>query len=109
MLGQAEFRSPFLDEDVVDYVFQTRLDWRVIGKKRLFPHLPPGYEKAKNKIGFSSKMRQEFVNMTTSLEKREELVRVFKDSSLVNNIMKGDHLGHKYRIAVVARWIKTFL
>ena len=45
----------------------------------------------------------------TTVRKGEELVRVFKDSSLVNNIMKGDHLGHKYRIAVVARWIKTFL
>ena len=108
MLGQAEFRSPFLDEDVVDYVFQTRLDWRVIGKKT-FPSFAPGYEKAKNKIGFSSKMRQEICKYDYFVRKEEELVRVFKDSSLVNNLMKGDHLGHKYRIAVVARWIKTFL
>ena len=50
MLGQAEFRSPFLDEDVVDYVFQTRLDWRVIGKNDFSLICPRDMKRLRTKL-----------------------------------------------------------
>lgn len=109
MLSQVEFRTPFLDIDVLEYVMSTDLTWRSLGKVRLNSLLPNWYEKPSNKLGFSSSERENIIDSNEGDQFRYLYYKIFEKKLDALESLEHPKIGRRYRAHVVGRWLKKYL
>ena len=109
MLSQVEFRTPFLDLDVLEYVMKTNLDWRSIGKNRLTKILPKWFEPPAVKSGFSSIEREEVVESMDLRDLEDFFIQYFGKRSCAKKSLAHSSIGRRYRSVVLGKWLKRYL